>query len=319
DAVAMEVSSHGLDLHRVDGIEFDVAVFTNLSQDHLDWHGSMADYYRAKARLMTPELSRAGVIFIDDDWGRRLADETAVPTVRVGTGTDADVRMRDVHVDAQGGRAEVDWDGASMTVRTSLVGAFNVCNAVLAVVAAVVAGVPRDAACAGVAACSTIAGRLQRVDEGQPFAVYVDYAHTPAAVAQAITTLRGVHPDGRVIAVLGAGGDRDRSKRVPMGRALAEADVAVVTSDNPRSEDPAAIADELIAGVRDATRGGRNAELIVELDRHDAIQKAIAMARVGDVVLVAGKGHERQQVIADDVRTFDDVAVARMCLREVVA
>ncbi len=319
DAVAMEVSSHGLDLHRVDGTAFDVGIFTNLSQDHLDWHGSMENYFAAKARLFEPDRTRTAVIVIDDPWGQRLAASTATPCITVGRTPDADVRIVSLTLGPHGGQAHVDWDGEQFAISTHLIGAFNVTNAVVAVIAAAISGMNREDAIAGVAACRRVPGRLERVEHPNGADVYVDYAHTPAAVAAVIDTVRGVRPDGKVIVVLGAGGDRDRAKRHPMGVALGTADVAVITSDNPRSEDPAAIAAEISAGVEEAQAAGATVEVVVELDRRRAIEYALQRAQPTDAVVIAGKGHERVQIIGSDVRSFDDVAVAREVLAEVPA
>jgi UDP-N-acetylmuramoyl-L-alanyl-D-glutamate--2,6-diaminopimelate ligase len=316
EAVAMEVSSHGLDLRRVDGTRFAVAVYTNLSQDHLDWHGSMEAYLAAKARLFTPALSQRGVVHLDGPWARELLSLAEIPVVTVGTDADADVRIVDEVCDVSGGRAQLVTPEGLATVTTVLPGRFNLRNAVTAVVAAVEAGIDLAAATAGVAAAPGAPGRLERVDHGQPFEVLVDYAHTPDAVEEVIGTVRSLlGPGGRVIVVLGAGGDRDRGKRGPMGRAVATADLAVLTSDNPRSEDPAAILVALTDGARHAIADGAPAELEVEPDRRRAIEFAVRSASPGDAVIVAGKGHEVGQELADRTVPFDDRTVCRDALR----
>jgi UDP-N-acetylmuramoyl-L-alanyl-D-glutamate--2,6-diaminopimelate ligase len=311
DAVAMEVSSHGLYLHRVDGARFRVAVYTNLSQDHLDFHPTMDDYLAAKARLFRAELAERAVVHLDGPWARRLLDHVEVPVITVGSADDADVRMSDMHTTIAGGTCRLHGLAPDpVTIRTAAPGRFNLDNAATAVVAAVTAGVPLDAAIAGVAACPGAPGRLQRVDRGQPFTVFVDYAHTPDAVTTVLETLRAAgDDDARLIIVLGCGGDRDTTKRAPMGAAAAAADLAVFTADNPRSEDPAAIIATMHAGAREAIDAGAPAAVELEPDRRAAIGLALRSARPGDVVVVAGKGHERTQTFADRTVPFDDVAV----------
>lgn len=316
DAVAMEVSSHGLDLRRVDGTRFAVAVYTNLSQDHLDWHGSMEAYLAAKARLFLPTFAPRGVVFLDGPWARRLLDLVRIPVTTVGTDADADVRLVDVALSVDGGRGTLVWDDDRIALRTRLPGRFNLENAASAFVAAVTAEVPAPTAAAGIAACPGAPGRLERVERGQPFTVLVDYAHTPQAVAQVVTTLRSIGSGGRVLVVLGAGGDRDRGKRGAMGAAAASADVAVLTSDNPRSEDPERILAAVAAGAREAVAAGAPAELVVELDRQRAIAAALDAARTGDMVVIAGKGHETGQELADRTLPFDDRVVAAALLEE---
>jgi UDP-N-acetylmuramoyl-L-alanyl-D-glutamate--2,6-diaminopimelate ligase len=316
DAVAMEVSSHGLDLRRVDGTRFAVAVYTNLSQDHLDWHGSMEAYLAAKARLFLPAFAPRGVVFLDGPWARRLLELVRIPVTTVGTDADADVRLVDVELSVDGGRGTLVWDDEPIALRTRLPGRFNLDNAASALVAAVTAGVPIATAAAGIAACPGAPGRLERVERGQPFTVLVDYAHTPEAVAQVVTTLRSLGAGGRVLVVLGAGGDRDRGKRAAMGAAAATADVAVLTSDNPRSEDPSRILAAVAAGAREAVAAGAPAELVIELDRRQAIATALDVAQPGDVVVIAGKGHETGQELADRTLPFDDRVVAAALLED---
>jgi UDP-N-acetylmuramoyl-L-alanyl-D-glutamate--2,6-diaminopimelate ligase len=303
-AVAMEVSSHALALGRVDGLVFDVAAFTNLSQDHLDFHPTMADYEAAKAQLFTPARSRQAVINCDDPAGRRIMHAGLVPTTTYGE--DCGWQTREVDLRADGstfrllGPADVD-----VRVNVRLPGAFNVANAVCAVATLVTAGVPVADAVRGVGELSGVPGRMERVDAGQPFLAVVDYAHTPEAVATLLAAVRQLTP-GRVIAVLGCGGDRDRSKRPLMGRAVVQgADIAILTSDNPRNEDPDAILAEMAADAPGA---------LVEPDRRVAIELAVARARPGDTVVVAGKGHETGQETAGVVTPFDDREVLREAL-----
>src|SRR3954454_19709817 len=276
--VAMEVSSHALALDRVTGTMFTVAGFTNLSQDHLDFHADMQDYFAAKARLFTPGHARRAVVVVEDDWGRRMAAEATVPVTTVGpAGTDWTIAEETVAV--TGGRVTVGSpSGDEHRLDVALPGRFNLRNAALAFVVLVGAGVPADDARRGIATLAAVPGRMERVDAGQPFAALVDYAHTPAAVSLLLSEVRGMTgPDGRVIVVLGCGGDRDVGKRPLMGRAVATgADIAVLTSDNPRSEDPHAILDAMTAGAREA---GGSAALEVEVDRRAAIEHAVSAAR----------------------------------------
>ncbi len=310
-AVAMEVSSHALVLGRVDGLVFDVAAFTNLSQDHLDFHADMAEYEAAKAQLFTPERSRHGLVNVDDAAGRRLAEARRVPTSTYSAaGGPADFRAHDVALRPEGSTFRLVGPGVDVPARVRLPGAFNVANAVAALGTLVLAGIDVDAAVRGVGELPGVPGRMERVDAGQPFLALVDYAHTPEAVAGLLRTVRSVTP-GRVLVVLGCGGDRDRAKRPLMGRAAAQgADVAVLTSDNPRSEDPGAILAEMVAVATGA---------LVEPDRRTAIARAVALARPGDAVVVAGKGHETGQEVAGVVHPFDDRAVLHEVLSRVEA
>jgi UDP-N-acetylmuramoyl-L-alanyl-D-glutamate--2,6-diaminopimelate ligase len=300
-AVAMEVSSHALAQRRVDGIRFDVAVFTNLSQDHLDFHPSMEAYFAAKASLFEPDRARHAVIGVDDPWGRRLLGRD-LSTTTYGIGEGADVRATDVVVGPGGATFTVG--GRAFTTR--LRGAFNVTNCLAAIATAGVLGLDPHATVRGIAAVADVPGRMEPVDAGQDFLVVVDYAHTPDSIRNVLAAARPL-TTGRVIVVFGCGGDRDRAKRSPMGMAATEgADLTVVTSDNPRSEDPLAI---IAAIERGATAGG--GPYVVEADRRAAIRLALAEARTGDVVVIAGKGHETVQELADGSLPFDDRAVAR--------
>ncbi len=309
-AVSMEVSSHALALGRVDGLVADVAVFTNLSQDHLDFHADMADYEAAKAKLFTPGRARQAVVNTDDPAGRRLAAAGRVPTATYGAG--ADWQARDVELGPAGSRFRLSGPGVDLPASVRLPGAFNVANALGALAALVAAGVPVEAAVDGVADLAGVPGRMERVDAGQGFLAVVDYAHTPDAVTTLLRSVRAVTP-GRVLVVLGCGGDRDRAKRPLMGRAaVAGADVAVLTSDNPRSEDPLAI-------LADMTGPGGATGAVVEPDRRAAIAHAVALARPGDTVVVAGKGHETGQEALGTVTPFDDREVLRALLGQVSA
>lgn len=300
-AVAMEVSSHALDLHRVDGTRFQVAVFTNLSRDHLDHHGDLARYFAAKARLFTPELSARAVVGTDDPYGRLLLDAAELPTVGYSLDDAADLALT-----ADG--STFTWRGASVTI--GLAGGFNVLNALAAATAAGELGVDPDTIAKGLAMAGPVPGRFERVDAGQPFLVAVDYAHTPDGLEQLLAAGRELAPGGRVIVVFGAGGDRDRDKRPMMGEVADRlADVVVLTTDNPRTEDPDTIISEVQKGMEGCT------DLVIEPDRASAIGFAVASARPGDVVLLAGKGHETTQVLADRTIAFDDREVAHNALR----
>jgi len=306
-ACAMEVSSHALELHRADAIHWAVAVFTNLSQDHLDFHPTMEEYFLAKRRLFEAG-PRVGIVNVDDAWGARLAAEMDVTTVSVEG--DADVRAVDVRPGLDGTDfAVVDRDGSRLDLRSPLRGRFNVANAVAAVAVARALGVADDVIAGALRTAAPVPGRLQPVEEDQGFAVLVDYAHKPGALESVLDAARDL-TRGRVIVVFGAGGDRDRGKRPIMGEVAGRlADEVVITSDNPRSEDPDAIVAEIVAGV------GRE-DVRVEPDRRAAIELAVSLARDGDVLLVAGKGHEQGQELAGGRKVpFDDVAVAREALR----
>ena len=317
-AAAMEVSSHALALGRVAGTSYDVAIFTNLSQDHLDFHHSIEDYFHAKAALFTPAYARAGVVNIDDARGRQLAAAPLIPLVTFSAAGDpaADWRAADVRGGADGSTfVVIGPGGVEADASVALPGPFNVANALAAIVALVEAGIGLATAVAGVAACRGVPGRLERVDAGQDFTVLVDYSHKPGAVEAVLEALRPVTA-GSLIIVLGCGGDRDTAKRPLMGAAATRlADVAILTSDNPRSEDPLAILAEMLAGALTVPQAAR-AHVIVEPDRGAAIGLAIAGAGKGDVVLVAGKGHERGQYVADTVIPFDDREAAAGALAD---
>jgi len=319
-ACAMEVSSHALALHRCDAIRFDVALFTNLTQDHLDFHADMEDYFAAK-RLLFEMGPRAAIVNVDDLYGRRLAEQFECVTFSAG-GAEADLIAGEVGLSAHGGefvvlpgsdeRARTYWPvDKSVRVRTRLPGAFNVANALGAFAAALALGVEPDPASLGLERAMAPPGRFEPIDEGQPFSVLVDYAHTPDSLENVLRAA-GEMTEGQVVAVFGAGGDRDRGKRPLMGRAgAAGADLAIVTSDNPRSEDPEAIVAEVAAGAE----GGGAVE--TEVDRRAAIALALSRAEPGDTVVIAGKGHEQGQEFEDGRKIpFDDRQVAREELRK---
>jgi UDP-N-acetylmuramoyl-L-alanyl-D-glutamate--2,6-diaminopimelate ligase len=297
-AVAMEVSSHALVQHRVDSVDFAVVAFTNLSQDHLDFHGDMASYFEAKASLFDAGRARVGVVNADDEWGRRLLHSAGIP-VRAYSMADAE----NLYLTPEA--SVFEWRGAE--VRLRLGGRFNVSNALCAATIAEALEVPAGVVAQGLSSVAAVPGRFERVDAGQPFTVVVDYAHTPDGLSSVLSAARELTGNGgRVLVVFGCGGDRDRGKRPAMGAVAASmADVAVLTSDNPRSEDPMAIIAEVLSGAPDLT---------VEPDRAAAIDLALGQARPGDVVVIAGKGHETGQTVGDTTTPFDDRDVARAAL-----
>ena len=302
-ACAMEISSHALELRRADGIHVAVAVFTNLTQDHLDFHPTMEDYFQAKRQLFASPLTGARVVNVDDPYGRRLAEEFP-DAVTFAIEAEADYRATGVRTGFAGTDCTFETPDGSFDVHVPLPGLFNVANALGAWAAVRALGVELTA----LPEAARVPGRFEPVDEGQPFAVLVDYAHTPDSLENVLRAAREL-ASGRVIAVFGAGGDRDRGKRPLMGEIGARlADIALVTSDNPRSEDPQAIIAEILAGA------GR--ELEHDVDRRRSIQRAVALAEPGDVVVIAGKGHEQgQEFEGGRKEPFDDVTVAREALR----
>jgi UDP-N-acetylmuramoyl-L-alanyl-D-glutamate--2,6-diaminopimelate ligase len=316
-AATMEVSSHALALGRVAGTSYEVAVFTNLSQDHLDFHEDMDSYFAAKAELFTPRYARSGVVNIDDKHGRLLVSRSQVPVTTFSAlgRRDADWRATDVRCGADGSSfGVVGPGGVEADASTALAGPFNVANALGAIVALVETGIGLTAAVAGVATCAGVPGRLQRVESAQDLTVLVDYSHKPGAVEAVLDALRPVTA-GNLRIVLGCGGDRDKTKRPLMGAAAARlADVAILTSDNPRSEDPLEILAQMLAGALTVPEPER-AHVIIEPDRAAAIRLAITGAAKGDVVLIAGKGHEHGQYVAGQVLPFDDREVAADVLR----
>ncbi|HET7743198.1 MAG TPA: UDP-N-acetylmuramoyl-L-alanyl-D-glutamate--2,6-diaminopimelate ligase [Gaiellaceae bacterium] len=309
-SVALEASSHGSALRRLDRVRFDALVFTNLSQDHLDLHGTMEEYFQAKRRLFAGVQPPPAAVNVDTPWGRRLADELRdlhrAPLVTFGLGEDAEVRAEELVTDASGSR----FRAVGIRVETPLRGLFNVENALGAVAAGLLLDLDEASIAEGIASVSGVPGRFEPVDEGQPFTVFVDYSHTPDSLEIALASARALG-DGRVIVVFGAGGDRDRGKRAHMGEVAARgSDIAIVTSDNPRSEDPLAIIQDVLQGT--------GVEVEIDPDRRSAIHRAIGLAEAGDIVLIAGKGHEQGQEIAGVVHPFDDRAVAREALEAFV-
>lgn len=302
EAVALEVSSHAIEARRVDGMAFDVAAFTNLSREHLDHHGTMEAYFAAKAALFDPSRVRRAVVAVDDPWGARLAEGWPGELV--------EVRRADAgRIELAVGSSSFDWAGRRVTVPLS--GAFNVDNALVAAAIATTLGVEPDDVVAGLAGLAPVPGRMERVGPEAPFAVLVDYAHTPVGLEVALTAARDLAGGGRVVCLFGCGGERDRGKRPEMGAVASRlADVALLTSDNPRGEDPLVILDEVRAGMTGP------AEVVVEPDRAQAIRLAVSLARPGDVVLLAGKGHETVQMVGEQARPFDDRAEAARALAE---
>jgi UDP-N-acetylmuramoyl-L-alanyl-D-glutamate--2,6-diaminopimelate ligase len=318
DTVVMEVSSHALSLHRVDGVHFAVGAFTNLSRDHLDFHPTMEDYFEAKARLfdpVSPLRARTAVVCVDDDAGRAMADRADAAITVSAQGRPADWRAENVTAHT-GGQEFTAIDPAGVQHRTSirLPGGYNIANCLVALAILDTLGISPEQAAAGLRD-TQVPGRLERIDRGQDFLALVDYAHKPGALREVLRSLRS--PDGRLAVVFGAGGERDAGKRAPMGRIAAElADLVVVTDDNPRSEDPAVIRREILAGAAEVGGAAR----VVEIgDRRAAIDHAVAWADSGDVVLITGKGHETGQSSGGQTRPFDDRVELAAALEELPA
>jgi UDP-N-acetylmuramoyl-L-alanyl-D-glutamate--2,6-diaminopimelate ligase len=325
-AVAMEVSSIGLDQDRVAGVEFDTALFTNLSRDHLEYHRTLRRYREAKARLFAWETLRHAVVNLDDGFGAELASRIRRPGLKVigygfGAGGGArSARIAGAHLvtGAHGVSFDVRTPWGSARVASPVLGRYNAANLLGTLAVLLASGIPLRRAVATLATLRPAAGRLQRLGGGSKPLVLVDYAHTPDALKQVLTTLREVLVDGsritdhgsRLFCVFGCGGDRDQGKRPLMGRVAAQlADQVIVTSDNPRSEDPRRIIADIMAGA-----GGRREGVAIEADRGRAIRRAVAQARRGDIVLVAGKGHESYQEVRGAMRPFSDAAVSRQAL-----
>ena len=309
-AVAMEVSSHALHQQRTTGTEFRVGIFTNLTQDHLDYHGTMEEYYEAKKLMFTrmaanKEVKGTAVINVDDEYGRRLAEELR-PIMKVrtfGTAKDADFRAEPKIVSLKGSQYELVYNNKSYLVRTPLIGEFNVSNSLAALTGAVAAGVNIRDAITCLAQSPQVPGRMELVSSVNNVQCFVDYAHTPDAVENVCRTMKQLCRQGRVFTVFGCGGDRDRTKRPLMGEAAARySDVCIVTSDNPRNENPETIIDEIMPGIPKEKQHRIT-------DREEAIRAALQLARPGDCILIAGKGHENYQIFADETISFSDAAV----------
>ena len=318
DSVTMEVTSHALALDRIEPITFAAAGFTNLSQDHLDFHSDMEDYFEAKRSLFVPPRAARGAVNVDDAYGRKLYEDPAIPTISFGHSSDADVRADNVRLRSDGTDFRLIARGRTSDISISLAGAFNVYNCLAAAAISLQADIDLDAVITGLSSVRSVPGRFESIAEGQPFAVIVDYAHTPDSLDNVLRAARRLAdasaPPGRVLCAFGCGGDRDKAKRPLMGAVVARlADVCVVTSDNPRSEDPLAIIDQILEGVIGESPAGPDAVLA---DRYEAIDEVIRAARSGDVVVIAGKGHERGQEFATRTIPFDDRDVARKVLHE---
>jgi UDP-N-acetylmuramoyl-L-alanyl-D-glutamate--2,6-diaminopimelate ligase len=309
----MEVSSHALELGRVYGLKFHTAVFTNLTRDHLDFHLTMEAYGAAKQKLFTGVGSPPppfAVLNRDDGFARGLQLAPETQALWYGLGADPDLRAVHIASGGKGLRFEVQYAKRRFPVESPLLGKINVYNILAACGAGLSYGLDPETIARGIASLQAVPGRFERVDEGQPFVVVVDYAHTPDALQNIISVARGLNPK-RVITLFGCGGDRDRTKRPLMGQAAAElSDFVVLTSDNPRSEDPLAIMNDALVGIRRVDK-----PLVVEPDRAIAIARALDEAREGDLVILAGKGHETYQILHDKTIAFDDRAVAREVLR----
>ncbi len=306
--VAIEVSSHAMEMGRVNGIGFDVVAFTNLSQDHLDYHHTMEAYYQAKAKLFSEQWAPHAVIWVDDPYGRRLAAEATMQVTTVGTRPDADVQVVYGRGSPSGSVFELITANGKIGYSSPLAGQFNVANAAIALTCAAIVGIDTRAAGRRLAKMVPIPGRYNTVESPTGLWVVVDYAHTPDAIRNVIAETRP-QIEGKVIVVVGAGGDRDREKRPLMGEAASTADFAFITNDNPRSEDPAAIRQAVIAGIPS------DAAFRVEPDRRVAIRRALAMATKEDAVLILGKGHETEQEYAEHIEAFEDAHVAREEMR----
>jgi UDP-N-acetylmuramoyl-L-alanyl-D-glutamate--2,6-diaminopimelate ligase len=309
----LEASSHALAMDRLWGCPFAVAIFTNLTRDHLDYHKTFEEYFAAKRRLFEgtgAPAPAAGVINRDDEYGQKLAG-LAARTLTYGIEPGAEITTRKPAISLSGIEFTAETPAGKIEIRSKLVGRPNVYNILAAVGAGVALGLPKEVIAAGVAQLAAVPGRFERIEAGQPFLVVVDYAHTDDALRNLLITAKDLHPEGRIITLFGCGGDRDRTKRPLMGEAAGRAsEIVVLTSDNPRSEDPLLIINDVIVGVQRT-----KAKLFVEPDRQKAVEVALDEARSGDIVLLAGKGHETYQVLRERTIEFDDREVARAVLR----
>jgi UDP-N-acetylmuramoyl-L-alanyl-D-glutamate--2,6-diaminopimelate ligase len=310
-SVSMEVSSHALQQSRVHGIEFRAAVFTNLTQDHLDYHGTMENYFQAKKILFDelPEGSSA-ITNADDPWGLQITASTKARTLRYGVESTADVRASNIDLSLKGISIDIEYGKMKHRVTSPLVGRFNVHNILAAYTTGKAIGVSEQALQQGIASLRAVKGRLERVDSPKGWTAIIDYAHTPDALQKCVRAVRELMSGGRIITVFGAGGDRDKTKRPLMGTVAASlSDLAIVTSDNPRTEDPQQIIRDVVAGIPEPAR------VLQIVDRREAIRKATELARPGDVIVIAGKGHEEYQVIGTQKIPFSDRAVVEEFLR----
>jgi UDP-N-acetylmuramoyl-L-alanyl-D-glutamate--2,6-diaminopimelate ligase len=303
--VFMEVSSHALELHRVTGIKFDVVVFTNLTQDHLDFHGSMENYFVAKARLFTPEFTKQAVICTDDEWGKKLAAESHIPVLTIGR--NGNWKTSGVNSSPDGLTTQKIYieNSGEISLSVNMLGSYNATNAACALAASQFLGLSMSESLESLKNVRPIPGRLEKVSIASLGTAFVDYAHTPDAVATVLTVIKSAKPE-KIITVIGCGGDRDASKRPLMGKVAAQlSDIVIITDDNPRSEDPTVIRSVIVAGTL-----GCPAEVFEIADRRTAIAKALSLANSGDVIAILGKGHETGQEIAGKVFPFDDRVVA---------
>ena len=317
----MEVSSHALALGRTAGVEYDTAVFTNLTQDHLDFHKTFDNYLAAKAKLFKQvsasyqvKEGKGAVINVDDAYGQAIVDVTTSPMITYSTEGKGSMNASDLTVTAKSSQFTLNYDRKSYPISTKIAGMFNVYNTLAAVGATLYEGLSMEDIVKGLATFTAVPGRFELIEEGQDFAVVVDYAHTPDGLENILQTAKKI-VDNRILVVFGCGGDRDATKRPIMGRIAAQyGDRVFVTSDNPRTEDPVQIVKDVEVGVKEGFRDGVTYEVIV--DRREAIHKAIAEATTGDVVIIAGKGHEDYQILKDETIHFDDREVAREALKE---
>ena len=318
----MEVSSHALALGRVSGVEFDTAVFTNLTQDHLDFHKTFENYLAAKCKLFEQvsapnqvKDNKGAVINIDDSYGHRVMEKTTAPTITYSTLGKGTLNASDVHMSTKNSQYTVNYKGESYPVSMNTTGLFNVYNTLAAIGACLQEGISMEAIDTALKTFSSVPGRFELIEEGQDFAVVVDYAHTPDGLQNILETAKAIK-ENRIIIVFGCGGDRDATKRPIMGRIAAEyGDKIYVTSDNPRTEDPVQIVKDVEVGVKEALREGTSYEVIV--DRREAINHAIHDAKAGDIVIIAGKGHENYQILKNETIHFDDREEARKALKEI--
>ena len=318
----MEVSSHALALGRVSGVEFDTAVFTNLTQDHLDFHKTFENYLAAKCKLFEQvsapnqvKDNKGAVINIDDSYGHRVMEKTTAPTITYSTLGKGTLNASDVHMSTKNSQYTVNYKGESYPVSMNTTGLFNVYNTLAAIGACLQEGISMEAIDTALKTFNSVPGRFELIEEGQDFAVVVDYAHTPDGLQNILETAKAIK-ENRIIIVFGCGGDRDATKRPIMGRIAAEyGDKIYVTSDNPRTEDPVQIVKDVEVGVKEALRDGTSYEVIV--DRREAINHAIHDAKAGDIVIIAGKGHENYQILKNETIHFDDREEARKALKEI--
>lgn len=322
DYVVMEVSSHALTLNRVAGCEFDVGVFTNMTRDHLDFHGTFERYLEAKTKLFQmlgsgnqQKEGKAAVINIDDKAAAFISKHTECKIFTYGIEKNADLQAKDTNIQANGAAFEIIGSFGVMPLQLKITGLFNVYNVLAAVGAALAEGIDISVIKTALEGFQSVPGRFELVDAGQPFSVIVDYAHTPDGLENILKTARQIAKN-RIIVVFGCGGDRDKTKRPIMGElAVQYGDVVIATSDNPRTEDPAGILDDIEAGIKKALTPGKLYEKII--DRHQAIERALYLAEAGDSVVIAGKGHENYQILKDRTISFDDKEVVRDILKEI--